>query len=324
MRLKYYIEGVSKYLTALNKLSSLTNINRFYLYLDCLWSRIRYGCVLNHYIDGRFYLRKSFERKRIVTYRTWNKLLTYNDAHHTHLLKNKNDFNQFFSEYIGREWLYVKNVDYLTYKDFFCKHQVIFIKPFNGWEGEGCRKLEYNEENCSKETFDKLNKENCIIEEVVIQHPSMVFNNKAVNTIRVYTIYDSVKNSAYCIKTVLRAGVGDNIVDNSHSGGVTYQIDLSTGFIVSKGWRNGQAERLIIHPKTDICMLGYKIPYYQQVKTLCCQAASKIPQVRFIGWDVAITNKGPILIEGNHDPDIDVMEFVGDYGYKTTIFNHLN
>lgn len=56
---------------------------------------------------------------------------------------------------------------------------------------------------------------------------------------------------------------------------------------------------------------------------MCSFAAELIPAVQFIGWDVAITQDGPLLIEGNHDPDLDMIEFVGSYGYYKKIIHLL-
>ena len=165
-------------------------------------------------------------------------------------------------------------------------------------------------------------KSDFIIEEPVVQHQDMVFGNKSVNTIRAYTTYDKKLNKAFCIATTLRAGVGNSIIDNSHAGGLSYEIDIDTGVIDSRGWGHQNAGG-IYHPNTEICMLGRKIPYWKEVIELCQNAASLIPEVAYIGWDVAITEKGPILIEGNHDPDIDVMEFVGKFGYYNIIMSHL-
>ena len=41
---------------------------------------------------------------------------------------------------------------------------------------------------------------------------------------------------AYVFKTSLRVGVGNSIVDNSHSGGQAYEVDIETGYVVSPSW----------------------------------------------------------------------------------------
>jgi len=43
-----------------------------------------------------------------------------------------------------------------------------------------------------------------------------------------------------------------------------------------------------------------------QVKELVVRAALKYPGTRYVGWDVAITPEGPVLIEGNDRPGTDL------------------
>ena len=35
---------------------------------------------------------------------------------------------------------------------------------------------------------------------------------------------------------------------------------------------------------------------------MCVEAHNRIPQVRYIGWDVAFSVNGPLLVEGNEYP----------------------
>ena len=58
-------------------------------------------------------------------------------------------------------------------------------------------------------------------------------------------------------------------------------------------------------------MLGYQIPEWKEVLSVIRKAHQLIPQCRFISWDIAITENGVELIEGNHDGDYDMLEFVG-------------
>ena len=41
---------------------------------------------------------------------------------------------------------------------------------------------------------------------------------------------------------------------------------------------------------------------------LCEECAKVIPQVRYVGWDIAITEKGPVVIEGNQFPGHDILQ----------------
>lgn len=43
----------------------------------------------------------------------------------------------------------------------------------------------------------------------------------------------------------------------------------------------------------------YQVPYVKEAVKMCLEASLVVPQVRYIGWDVAVTEKGPVIIEGN-------------------------
>lgn len=318
------LKGLTKYNTEIKRLAKKTGLSKTYLLIDGLWSRFRYGCALNHYTVGNFYKRTSFERKTIYTYRYWCKVVSsVNDNNAIHYLKNKVDFNTYFSDYIKRDWLYSISMTYEEYYNFCKNHNDAIIKPINGLEGNGIEiKLLPKDETNIKKSFDEYKKTDVLIEQKIIQHPSMVFGNKSVNTIRIYTTLNANSKDITIIKAVVRAGIGSSIVDNSHSGGCAYEIDIKTGHIISPYYAaNGLSS--YIHPNTGICMLGKLIPYWEDVKNLCIQSAKKLPTCRYIGWDVAITSEGPLLIEGNHLPDLDMIEFVGSFGYKEKIIKGL-
>lgn len=323
MRLSHYIKGLRKYVSTISGFAKTNNLNSISLVADGIWCWMRYGCVLNQFLDGRFYERKFFERNRILTYRRWEKLIpTYNDKAYTHILQEKADFNRFFSSFIGREWMLSKTMTLQGFTDFMMRHNFeAIVKPVADNEGHGVRLLKVTSETMER-SFAELQNEEFLIEERLAQHPDMEFGAQSVNTIRAYSVYDSKTQKAYVLKTTLRVGVGNAVVDNSHSGGISYEIDIATGRIVSKGWSHAKSN-VCIHPGTEIYMPGREIPHWQQVVELVEKAASMIPQVKFIGWDVAIKKDGPVLIEGNHDPDLDLLEFVGSYGYYDTIMQHL-
>lgn len=58
-------------------------------------------------------------------------------------------------------------------------------------------------------------------------------------------------------------------------------------------------------------MLGFQIPNWAALLEFVKQAALVVPQVRFVGWDVAVKDDGFELIEANHDPGLELLEFIG-------------
>lgn len=58
------------------------------------------------------------------------------------------------------------------------------------------------------------------------------------------------------------------------------------------------------HPHSKATFENYDIPYFNEAKQLVLSAAAFVPNLRLVGWDVAIGEAGPILVEGNSDYSI--------------------
>ena len=142
-----------------------------------------------------------------------------------------------------------------------------------------------------------------------------------MNTIRVYSFLDN-QNCPHILKAILRCGTGNNIVDNFHSGGVGYEVDLDTGIIISTG-RSWEQENIVIHPGTEMCLIGKQVPEWECVISKCLAASKLIPQCRYIAWDISVTNFGVEFIEDNHDGDFDLLEFFGSTGHWKKIKKYI-
>ncbi|MCH5347628.1 MAG: hypothetical protein J1E63_10980 [Muribaculaceae bacterium] len=227
-----------------------------------------------------------------------------------HILADKSHFNKYFDDYIHREWLLSSESSPKQIAEFILRHGNVIIKPFDAMEGHGIYKISASDIDDIDETSQKLANQQLMIEEILKQHPDMIFGNTSVNTIRVHTILDH-NGKGHVISCVLRAGVGDTVVDNYCSGGAIYPVDVESGIVTGKG-KSHDGGCHIVHPFTDIVMLGYKIPNWNILLNEIIKAAERLPGLRLIGWDVAITNDGIALIEGNHNPDYELYEFIGD------------
>ena len=93
-----------------------------------------------------------------------------------------------------------------------------------------------------------------------------------------------------------------SIIDNAHAGGIVVPINKETGKMGNEGLQlidNGGGV-FYKHPDTGIIFDNIQIPHYIQVKEIVTKASSlfKIP---LLGWDVALTPNGPVIIEANHN-----------------------
>ena len=59
-----------------------------------------------------------------------------------------------------------------------------------------------------------------------------------------------------------------------------------------------------MHPDTGIKFSEFHAPEYKQAVKLACRAHKALYGIRAIGWDVAISDHGPVFIEGNDNWEI--------------------
>lgn len=84
----------------------------------------------------------------------------------------------------------------------------------------------------------------------------------------------------------------------------TICIDPESGKLWDKAFKIKRHSGMVTYEDTYHCDTGtvfgdITIPYWKQVKEMVIDAASYIPELAYIGWDVAIGPERPFIIEGN-------------------------
>ena len=133
----------------------------------------------------------------------------------------------------------------------------------------------------------------------------------SVNTIRMMTLND--RGTPRLLWAGLRVGNGVNAVDNFHAEGMGVKIDLETGKLVGKGI-NKDNVAFDTHPTTGVVFDGFQIPCFQEAKEMVLKAALESDKILVVGWDVAISETGPVVIEGNRRPGFDLVQVLDDRG----------
>jgi hypothetical protein len=227
-------------------------------------------------------------------------------------------FHERFKDLMGHEYLRMEktNVEKLSEWILQKSPESLIIKKMKSVGGFGVKRIRINildkmiyiDGIPMHQKFGYLKKFD-MVEEFVVQHELIErINPSCLNTIRVTTVLDKNKD-INIIGAVIRLGV-DSDVDNFHSGGIAVKIDIETGCLRGEGFRLAPSEPEFYkaHPITNIIFDGYQLPHWQMLLKKVYEACLIIPEVRTIGWDIAITEKGVRLIEGNHDWDKIIIE----------------
>lgn len=282
------------------------------LMTDVMCERLIFGTEIQDYFQYEFYNLKSRERRKYMTFTKLRYTMSVcNDRSKKDIFDNKALFNETFKDYLNRDWLDVTAASYEEFDGFIKKHEGFFAKAKSGMFGKNAGKYNrdsYNTDNASLKLYKQLKANGCIIEQLIEQHPSLEKMNKSsVNTLRIVTLICSDGNPRI-MAGVLRVGRKGKSADNFHHFGLAATIDVNTGIVESSAI-DRNFKRYILHPDSNEKIIGFQIPSWEKVADLVVSAARVVPEVRYVGWDVAIDYRGNVqLIEGNYGADPDVTQ----------------
>ena len=288
-----------KMLSVINNIHNKTNKNKLYLLIDMIICSNKYGAGYYDYQEFEFYNLDKNERKTYLTRVKNNAIVKkFNDKSKFYLFDNKYEFNKLFDKYLKRGWLYL-NSNYEEFVKFCNNKKEIIVKPIDGCGGVGVELININK-NKLKSIYNKLIKnKQLLVEEKIIQHKDMSkLNSTSVNTLRIVTYFDGDKT--HILNIVLKIGNG-GITDNFSSGSM-YTFIKNGKIIVPAIDRDDNVFK--VHPISHINLIGYTIPNYEKAIEMVSECAKIVPEMKYVGWDVAITKNGASLIEGNCYPGI--------------------
>ena len=187
------------------------------------------------------------------------------------------------------------------------------IKDTENSHGEGVmvvKTIEYLDDDCKLNYF---NGKSVMLSEVLGKHPLIFealikqtaqfssFNSSSVNTVRfMTTLYPN--GEAKVVATFIKIGRAGSCVDNAGSGGnVDVCVDVETGkiqyAIQYDGWR--KISEIEKHPDSGTQLNGVVIDNWEQIKADVIRFQQAMPWCKAAGWDIAITDEGPLVIEVN-------------------------
>jgi hypothetical protein len=201
----------------------------------------------------------------------------------------------------------------------------LFVKPRGGRGGRGAERWDRiapgrfrrpgGEQLTSQELLERLVSRSrdvpLIVQPRLSPHPHLArITTGALPTLRVLTCLGESAEPEV-MAAMIRTSFGANqTVDNLHAGGIGALVDVVSGRLglssnlgadARLGWFSN-------HPDTGVPIEGLIVPCWEEVKASAIAAHRSFADRIVVGWDIAVLEDGPIIIEGNGNPDLDILQ----------------
>jgi hypothetical protein len=144
-----------------------------------------------------------------------------------------------------------------------------------------------------------------IVQERLRPHGDLsCFSSTVLQTARIVTT--RVDDAVHVVGATFKIANGGHAVDNLIEGGnAVAAVDLRTGtlgpgFMMKNGLVPYESD---IHPVTNARISGTVLPCWGEAIDTAVMIAQTFPAPQYIGWDIGLTTRGVVVIEGNARPD---------------------
>jgi hypothetical protein len=158
-------------------------------------------------------------------------------------------------------------------------------------------------------------------QERMVPHPGLsCFGTDVLHTIRFITI---LEGDVRIVHAALKIGTGVTPMDNTMKGNSVAGIDLATG-VLRPGFAMDTSGQIAVpvpadvHPVTKSRIGGHQLPLWDETLEMLKRAAPHFHTLSVLTWDVAITDRGPVVIEANTNPDLFLTQMANDEGLLAT------
>jgi len=266
--------------------------------VDMFWQAGFHRVGFQDYVDYDFAILSAAERKTYMTHPISDQLShKYDHPDYRHIFHDKWEFDRVFTDYLHREWMMVEddNVDQL--RAFAERHPTMITKQQRGRSGAAIHRYFANEVD-DWDAFHRGLRERgeLLIEENIVQHADLAaVCPGTVNSTRVAAFFDGEKTHILAIAQKFGRG---QVADQMDFGGFYTMLDPETGKSVGDGYdSHGHVHEF--HPESGFRIADFQLPMFDEVVAFTDTVARVVPQVQYVGWDIAVTPDGPLVIEGN-------------------------
>lgn len=127
-------------------------------------------------------------------------------------------------------------------------------------------------------------------------------------TVRIVTLND--ENGPQLFRACIKLTATGNVADNFwREGNLLAPVDGETGKMGKAATAMGPKGTYVSkHPTTGETIEGVAVPNWEQTLETAIAAAGLMPTAAMLGFDVAVCENGPVLVEANSDPHLMMLQ----------------
>jgi hypothetical protein len=302
----YYLANTKpgKFLPLLNFAGNNNLYASSILLMDDLFSTFRYNISLLDYFYFRFYEKDKKERQKWAgTGFMYEYQLQMNPKKSRRVLIHKILFLHHYKAFVKRNFLSFHEMQHDNNSILHLLENPsgrIVLKGSHGQAGAQVEVVKAGDFNPATLLIYMAKNKYDLAEEYVVQHPALSeLSPSGLNTIRIFTQLH--QGAVDLLGARLRISV-NSPVDNMAAGNLAAVVNTETGIVEGSAvYSDITKPEETIHPVTGKAITGFQVPFWKETVQMAREAALLIPENRSVGWDIAITDEGPELIEGNHN-----------------------
>jgi hypothetical protein len=154
-----------------------------------------------------------------------------------------------------------------------------------------------------------------LFQELLRPHPAIAeLCGERICSVRMVTLMDG--SGPRLISTVWKVATGGSMADNYwEPGNLIARIDPVTGEVGRTFTGLGREIKYVdVHPDTGRELRGTILPDWADAVALCKLATASLPGVPMQAWDIALTDRGPVLLEVNVNGGMRLPQLVAERG----------
>lgn len=191
------------------------------------------------------------------------------------------------------------------------------LKPLRGSRGQGITRFELKGDRLIADSGEKFEIETLcsdpqdkkslyILQKYLYPHAELrpLMPNACLGTARIHTVKTDGEPRVFL--ACQKIPTGDNATDNYHfgqTGNLIGEVDITTGCLLTPIGPDPDYREFVVefsvHPDNGQPLPGFQIPCWADLLETAINGAKAFHELGTVGWDVALTEDGPCLIEGN-------------------------